>query len=62
MAIVCDAPKIAYATTGRGQCKDVFLVIQNLRKFLNVQIRIDGRIGWPPVRPTLRALQAYWRR
>ena len=62
MAIVCDALKIAYATTGRGQYKDVFLMIQNLRKFLNMQIRIGGRIGWPPVRPTLRALQAYWRR
>jgi hypothetical protein len=62
MAIVCDALKIAYSTTGRGQYKDVFLMIQNLRKFLNMQIRVGGRIGWPPVRPTLRALQAYWRR
>jgi hypothetical protein len=62
LAIVCDALKIAYSTTGRGQYKDVFLMIQNLRKFLNIQIRIGGRIGWPPVRPALRALQAYWRR
>jgi len=62
MAIVCDALKIAYSTTGRGQYKDVFLMIQNLRKFLNMQVRLGGRLGWPPVRPTLRALQAYWRR
>jgi hypothetical protein len=62
MAIVCDALKIAYTSTGRGQYKDVFLMIKNLRKFLNMQIRIGGRVGWPPVRPALRALQSYWRR
>ncbi len=62
MAIVCDALKIAYTTTGRGQYKDVFLMVKNLRKFLNMQIRVGGRVGWPPVRPALRALQSYWRR
>ena len=62
MALVCDALKIAYVTTGRGQYKDVFVMIQNLRKFLNMQIRIGGLIGWPGVRPALRSLQSYWSR
>ncbi len=44
VAIVCDALKIAYATEGRGQYKDVFLLVRNLRS----------------VRPSLRALKSYW--
>jgi hypothetical protein len=61
VAIVCDALKIAYITQGRGQYKDVFLLVRNLRKFLNLQIRIGGRAGWGLVQPTLQALKAYWR-
>jgi len=61
-AIVCDALKIAYVTQRRGQYKDVFLLVRNLRKFLNMQIRIGGQIGWGRVRPTLRALRSYWHR
>ena len=38
------------------------VMIQNLRKFLNLQIRIGGRTGFGRVRPALRALQAYWDR
>lgn len=60
VAVVCDALKIAYVTQGRGQYKDVFLLVRNLRKFLNLQIRIAGRIGVGHVRPTLQALKAYW--
>jgi hypothetical protein len=44
VAIVCDALKIAYATQGRGQYKDVFLMVRNLRKLLNLQIRLGGRL------------------
>ena len=62
LAVVCDALKIAYVTTGRGQYKDVFVMIRNLRKLLNMQIRIGSFIGWPGVRPALRVLQSYWRR
>lgn len=61
LAIVCDALKIAYATQGRGQYKDVFLLMRNLRKFLNLQIRIGGCLPWGRIRPTLQALKAYWR-
>jgi hypothetical protein len=60
LAIVCDALKIAYVTQGRGQYKDVFLLVRDLRKFLNIQIRIGGQIGWRRVRPALRALRSYW--
>jgi hypothetical protein len=60
-AIVCDALKIAYVTQQRGQYKDVFLLVRNLRKFLNLQVRIAGRARWGRVPATLRALKAYWR-
>jgi hypothetical protein len=60
VAIVCDALKIAYASEGRGQYKDVFLLVRNLHKFLNLQIRLGGWLGMRGVRPTLRALRSYW--
>jgi len=60
VAIVCDALKIAYASEGRGQYKDVFFLVRNLRKFLNLQIRLGGRLGLRVVRPSLRALGSYW--
>jgi hypothetical protein len=61
VAIVCDALKIAYVSQARGQYKDVFLLVRNLRKLLNLQVRIGGLSRWGRVRPSLRALQAYWR-
>lgn len=61
VAIVCDALKIAYVSQGRRQYKDVFLLVRNLRKFLNLQIRIGECVGWRRVRPTLQALRSYWR-
>jgi hypothetical protein len=60
VAIVCDALKIAYASEGRGQYKDVFILVRNLRKFLNMQIRLGGRLGLRGVRPSLGALKSYW--
>jgi len=60
VAIVCDALKIAYATEGRGQYKDVFLLVRNLRRFLNLQIRLGDQLGFGRVRPSLRALKSYW--
>lgn len=60
LAIVCDALKMAYATQGRGQYKEVFLLIRNLRRFLNLQVRIGALAGWRHVRPALQALKAYW--
>jgi hypothetical protein len=60
VAIVCDALKIAYVTQGRGQYKDVFLLVRNLRKSLNLQIRIGDRLGWRRVRPYLGKLKSYW--
>jgi len=61
VAIVCDALKIAYVTQRRGQYKDVFLLVRNLRKLLNLQIRIGGRFGARHVRPCLENLKSYWR-
>jgi hypothetical protein len=60
VAIVCDALKIAYVTEGRGQYKDVFLLVRNVRRFLNFQIRLGDRLGWRRVRPPMRTLKSYW--
>jgi hypothetical protein len=60
VAVMCDALKIAYATQGRSQYKDVFLLLRGLRKFLNLQIRLGGALGFRGVSPTLRVLRSYW--
>jgi hypothetical protein len=60
VAIVCDALKIAYATQGRAQYRDVFLLVRGLRKFLNFQIRLGGALGLRRVGPCLRILKSYW--
>jgi len=60
VAIMCDALKIAFATQGRAQYKDVFLFVRGLRKLLNLQIRLGGALGLRRVRPTLNVLKSYW--
>ena len=60
VAVMCDALKIAYATQGRSQYKDIFLLLRGLRKFLNFQIRLGGALGFRHVSPTLRVLRSYW--
>jgi hypothetical protein len=60
VAILCDALKIAYATQGRSQYRDVFLLVRSLRKFWNFQIRLGGALGFRHIAPTLRVLKSYW--
>ena len=60
LAIVCDALKIAYATEGRGQYKDVFAMVRGLRTLLNLEVRLGGFLGLRGVRPYLRTLASYW--
>ena len=60
LAVVCDALKIAYATEGRPQYRDVFLLVRGLRKFLNFQIRLGGALGLRHVGPCLRQLKSHW--
>ncbi len=60
LALVCDALKIAYATQGRTQYRDVFLLARGLRRLLNFQVRLGGALGVPQVAATLRILKAYW--
>ena len=60
VAVVCDALKIAYATQGRTQYRDVFLLVRGLHKLLNFQIRLGGALGFRRVRPSLRVLKSYW--
>jgi len=58
---VCDALKIAYATQGRTQYRDVFLLASSLRKFLNFEVRLGGALNVPSVGSSLRVLKSYWR-
>jgi hypothetical protein len=60
VAIACDALKIAYATQGRTQYRDVFLLVSGLRKFLNLQIRLGAALGFGRLRLSLCALKSYW--
>jgi hypothetical protein len=60
VAVVCDALKIAYATQGRTQYRDVFLLVRGLHKLLNFQIRLGGALGFRRVQPSLRVLKSYW--
>jgi hypothetical protein len=62
VAVVCDALKMAYATQGRGQYRDVFLLVSGMRKFLNFQIRAGGALGFRRIGSCLRALKSYWLR
>src|SRR5271165_2684661 len=60
IAIVCDALKIAYATEGRAQYKQVFLMVSGLRNGLNARIRVAGLLRSRRVRPFLDSLAGYW--
>ena len=60
VALVCDALKIAYATQGRAQYRDVFLLVSGVRKFMNFQIRTGRGLGFRRIGSCLRALKSYW--
>jgi hypothetical protein len=60
LAIICDALKIAYSTQGRGQYKDVFLMMRRFARFWTSQIRASGAMGVGGARPYLRTLKSYW--
>ena len=61
LAIVCDALKIAYATQRRTQYREVFHLVASLRRCLNLEVRLGAMLGIGRVRPSLRALESYWR-
>jgi hypothetical protein len=60
VAIICDALKIAYATQGRGQYKDVFLMLRRFAKIWTVQIRLSNALKIGGVAPSLKILRSYW--
>jgi hypothetical protein len=60
VAVVCDALKIAYATDGRRQYRDVFDLLHGLRDGLNRQIRLGNALGLRGLRAGLGRLAAYW--
>lgn len=60
LAIVCDALKIAYATQGRRQYKDVFLLLRRFAKRWTLQIRMSGALPRGGARPYLEILKSYW--
>ncbi len=62
VAIACDALKIAYATQGRAQYKQVFMLARAAHRILNAQIRLGAALRIPSVTSTLHALKSYWLR
>jgi hypothetical protein len=59
LAIMCDALKIAYATQGREQYKDVFLMLRRFAKRWTFQIRSSAALGLG-AQPFLKTLRSYW--
>jgi hypothetical protein len=60
VAIICDALKIAYATQGRRQYLDVFLMLRRFAKFWTFQVRTSDALGVGGARPYLQILRSYW--
>jgi hypothetical protein len=60
LAIICDALKIAYATQGRRQYLDVFLLLRRFAKFWTFQVRAGNALGIGGARPYLQTLRSYW--
>jgi hypothetical protein len=60
VAIICDALKIAYSTQGRGQYKDVFLMLRRFAKRWTLQIRASDALPLGAARPYLQTLKSYW--
>jgi hypothetical protein len=60
VAIICDALKIAYATQGRRQYRDVFLLLRRFAKFWTLQIRLSNALKIGGAAPSLQILKSYW--
>jgi hypothetical protein len=59
-AIVCDALKIAYVTSGRQErYKELFQIVSRSGRFLTWQVRI-GSFFFRPVRSCLKTLSSQW--
>jgi hypothetical protein len=59
VAIMCDALKIAYATQGRAQYRDAFLMLQRFAKRWTLEIRFSAFLGLG-AQPFLKTLKSYW--
>jgi hypothetical protein len=57
-ALVCDALKMAYASSCRTQYKEVFLLVQSVHKYLNLQIRLLRLLGFGRVRTYLQDIKS----
>jgi hypothetical protein len=60
VAVICDALKIAYATQGREQYKDVFHLVSKLRRRWARQIRVGSALRVGGFHPFLQRLKSYW--
>lgn len=60
LAIICDALKIAYVTRGRGQYKDVFMLMRSMNAFCSALFKTGAALHFRPVQRCLRELKSYW--
>jgi hypothetical protein len=61
-AIICDALKIAYATEGREQYRQIFKWARAMRGAWNLRVRVAALLGVGPARRCLAELEGYWSR
>ncbi len=59
-AIVCDALKISYLTTGKEEYKELFYFFSKFGRFLSWQIKLGSLLGVKHVRSCLKTLSSYW--
>lgn len=60
LAVICDALKLAYASQGRGQYRDVFRLVSKIHRNWTRQIRLSSALRVGGVHPLLRQLKSYW--
>jgi len=60
LALICDALKIAYATEGRGQYKDVFMLVRRCSGLCTALVKWAGALEVGPVHRCLQDLKSYW--
>lgn len=60
LALICDALKIAYATQGRRQYKDVFMLVRSTAAFSTSLVKFGAALKIGAAYRCLRDLKSYW--
>lgn len=61
-AVVCDALKLSYLSTGRQEYMDVFQFFSKFGRFFGWQVKVGAFLGSSSMRSCLKVLSSYWMR